>query len=423
MTGERRNFWIGAVNGALYNFGDAYIRGSTVIPAFIQKLTSSGILIGLASIFEEFWWYLPQLFVSRYLVDKPKVLKYYVMASAFRAVSLWGLAASVFIIGSGHPKLLLTAFFLFFWIYSCGGGYAGVAFMEVVGKVVKPEKRGSFFGFRLTVGGTLAFLSGIFIIRKILESLPFPENFGTLFLIAGIIIPVALFIFSRIDEPEILKRPRKRDAFLHVKHGLSIVKKDRSFKKYFVYRILMGAWGLGMPFYIIFARERLGIPIEMVGVYVAVEFIGYTSLNLVWAYISNNLGNRIINIAISFTGILTPVIVGVASIYEMTGYQYSIVFFVLGVISSGLRMGGLNYLLEISPVEERPTYIGVMNTVTALTILLAPMGGLILDFTSFEVLYGIVLALALASAVSSLYLDEPRVTRRRAITVPEIPPS
>jgi hypothetical protein len=51
------------------------------------------------------------------------------------------------------------------------------------------------------------------------------------------------------------------------------------------------------------------------------------------------------------------------------------------------------------------------------------MGGLILDFTSFEVLYGIVLTLALASAVSSLYLDEPRVTRRRAITVPEIPPS
>jgi hypothetical protein len=47
----------------------------------------------------------------------------------------------------------------------------------------------------------------------------------------------------------------------------------------------------------------------------------------------------------------------------------------------------MNYLLEISPEAERPIYVGIMHTLTAPSVFLSAVGGIIIQLTSFRFLY------------------------------------
>lgn len=65
-------------------------------------------------------------------------------------------------------------------------------------------------------------------------------------------------------------------------------------------------------------------------------------------------------------------------------------------------------MLDVSPETERPTYLGFMNTFLAPVLLLSSLGGLIIEKTSYEVLFSIVIIAAVAALVFSLQLEEPR---------------
>ena len=69
-------------------------------------------------------------------------------------------------------------------------------------------------------------------------------------------------------------------------------------------------------------------------------------------------------------------------------------------------------MLDVSPDAERPTYLGFMNTFLAPVLLLSSIGGLIIQKTSYDVLFGLVIAAGIASLIFSLQLEEPRTDSR-----------
>jgi hypothetical protein len=77
---------------------------------------------------------------------------------------------------------------------------------------------------------------------------------------------------------------------------------------------------------------------------------------------------------------------------------------------SGIRTGYYSFLLAIAPPQERPTYVGMMNTFIAPTLLFSGIGGLILDVSSYTVLFLIALFFGLLAVMFSRKLQEPRST-------------
>ena len=58
-------------------------------------------------------------------------------------------------------------------------------------------------------------------------------------------------------------------------------------------------------------------------------------------------------------------------------------------------IAGSSYLLEMSPKERRPTYVGFMNTITFPFTFLAPMvAGLLVKFISYEFVFGLCICAA-----------------------------
>ena len=86
-------------------------------------------------------------------------------------------------------------------------------------------------------------------------------------------------------------------------------------------------------------------------------------------------------------------------------------FFLSAAVDSGVGNGGINYALEIVPEGERPTYVGLMNTLLAAALGLAALAGGLRDIVGYQGLYTLTLVVALASLGMILRLPEPRGRR------------
>jgi MFS family permease len=132
--------------------------------------------------------------------------------------------------------------------------------------------------------------------------------------------------------------------------------------------------------------------------------------NVVWGYISNRRGNKLVLVAVSGVAVLCPVLalLGVHFLPGLPLVSLGAVFFLIGSSWGGLGLGYNNYLLDVSPDDQRPAYLGFMNTFLAPALLLSAVGGLIIDWTSYEVLFAIAGGAGLAALVFALELEEPR---------------
>ena len=404
----KRNFFFGVSNGVFFNFAWAFISTTTVLPLFISSLTSSQLLIGLASTLESLGWFLPQVAIAAITLHRTNQKPVYMKAAVLRAASFLLFAVLVLVLGRQHSTYLLWAFFLLFSVYSFGGGLGGVAFMDMVGKSIPAEKRGSFFGMRMLVGGGLSALAGL-LIQRILSAYDFPHNFGVLFLIASVLIILALACVGMMREPVASVKPERNTIKENLLAGFSIAKADRTYRMLLLVRVAIGCYVMGLPFYIIYASKFLHIPSSMAGVFLSVQMVGYLSSNLLWAYLSDRRRNRLVLVYCAFFSSACPLLVLFSILLSIPLWLYGAVFFFLGATISGLDMGYLNYLLEIAPEEKRPIYLGFLNTVIGPTIFLSAVGGLIIQVSSFAFLYALVLALSLVAILFSLRLKNMKV--------------
>ncbi len=403
----KRNFFLGVANGVLFNFAWAFTSTSTVLPLFISKLTSSQMLIGLASTLEALGWFLPQIAVAAVTLHRKNQKPVYLKTAFLRGGSFLLFSILVFPLGKENPTLLLLTFFLLFSIYSFGGGLAGVSFTDIVGKTIPAQKRGSFFGMRMFFGGGLSALAG-FLIHRILKNYDFPDNFGILFLLASALIILALLCFCMVQEPPTKRRGERKGIKENLLLGFQIAKTNKSFRMLLWTRVAIGSYVMGLPFYIIYAKEYLLIPASLAGIFLTVQMVGYLSSNLLWGYLSNRKNNRLVLILSALFSSVGPLLVLFSMAFGIPLWVYGAIFFFLGATISGLDIGYMNYLLEIAPEDKRPIYVGFLNTVVGPTIFLSAVGGLIIQIFSFGFLYVSLFLISSFSVLLSLSLKRRR---------------
>jgi hypothetical protein len=91
-----------------------------------------------------------------------------------------------------------------------------------------------------------------------------------------------------------------------------------------------------------------------------------------------------------------------------TTVLYGWVFLTMGITISSSMLGYFNYALELAPAGQRPTYIGLFNTIGGLLVVLPTVGGLLLRVTSYGVLFGVTATVIGAAFLLSLTLPSAR---------------
>ncbi len=162
----------------------------------------------------------------------------------------------------------------------------------------------------------------------------------------------------------------------------------------------MGFLAMPLPFYILYAKETVGISGAMVGVFLSVQMAGSIVSSAVAGYVSDHCGPKLVIIATLVSGILAPVL-AISSVSKSV-WIYGIVFFAVGWTIGSSWIGLTNFLLEMAGPRERRTFIGAMNTASAPTMFLPLVGGLIVQVVSYRAVFAVtalafMIALALAT--------------------------
>jgi MFS family permease len=413
----RRNYRLGVINGVLFALGDSLSSAGLVLALLVRQLGGSLALVGLLPALQTGGFLLPQLLVGGRLQAMPYKLPLYRRAAVARLSAFAAMLVAIVATSVVPPSTGLWLIIACYCVFNFGGGTSTLAFQDVVAKVIPPRRRGSFFGTRQLFGGLLAFAIVGPLVRWLLgesSPLPFPFNFAVLCALALVSFIVGLGAFAIVKEPPQTQLGPRMRVIEGLRRAPAILRANANYRWFIISRMLTRVGQIAEPFYIIYAIEKLGLPASVAGVYLALRAISGALSNLVWSRISERQGTRRL---ILLTGVLIvlapalalagPALSGTIGL-EDTGLLIAmgLVFLVAGVATDGAGISGNTYLLEIVPEAERPTYIGLANTILGVVTFLPVLGGWLVTNIGYSGTFGIGVAFALLGLVASYQLNE-----------------
>ena len=403
----RRNFFALLGDYVAFGVGAAFAGVTTVIPDYIARLTDSPIVVGLFLTIADGAWLLPQLVFANLLVNKRRK-KPYVIWSGVLGRPMWLLYAAALFLGlARYPILAVALLFLLYLIFLGSDSLAAVAWFDILGKAIPEQRRGRLLGLAQVLQGVLAIGAGAIVAALLGGSgPPFPVNYAAVFSLAGAWYLLSLGCFLPVVEPDeavVEARPAWRD---YLPQLAGVLREDRTFRRLAVVRLLSGFDMLAWSFYVLFATRELGLPPATVGLFVAVQTAGTIVGSAFLGMISDRAGShRVIQVATA-VGVAAPLVglglaLGGAGSGPLTVVLCGLIFFILGIVGSSFMLGQLNYVLDLAPAGRRPVYVGLLNTLGGAIVVLPPLGGLLLEQTSYAVLFGLTAAVVVVGHIAS----------------------
>ena len=199
---QQRNMLAGIVHGTFFNMAQAFAEPFALLPLFLAGFTSSKLVIGLIIGLMQAAAVLPQLLMSRLLRCRPQTSKPLMLVGIWTRCGVWGILGVFALMSSEQSLSLLWASIILVSLYSFAGGIAVLPFNRIISETILPEKRSSFFGWRLFFGGFMAMIAG-FLVKFVLGSdrILWPKNFGVLFLFSFVTLIIAYTAMSMFKFP------------------------------------------------------------------------------------------------------------------------------------------------------------------------------------------------------------------------------
>ncbi len=399
----RRNSWLLVINGGMVMMSYTFISSDLVMPAFVQTLTTSSILVGMAGALMRMGWAWPQVFISRIIEPKPRKMPLLIWAGMARSVMWIFVGVMTIFFGGLKPAIFLSLFMVFYALGTSLMGVMSVPWMDLMGKAIPASDRAKVFALRRFSGGVMSMVAGVLIsyVLSAQSGLSFPNNYAVLFMLSGMGTTMAVLTFGMIREP-IEKRTRAQLSLKnYLLSGLSLMKDDVNFRRLCMVQFLWGFSMMGGPFYMPYAISGLGIGAVYIGFYVTAMQFSAVFSNVAWAWVGRYKGNQALFLygtCLLALSILVPICIvyvpdrtiwfwGTEVNLRVVVYAFTFIF--SGAAQSGMYSGRMTYVLDIAPADRRPTYTSFMNMFMFPQGLLPLLAGVLVAWISYQNLFRI----------------------------------
>jgi MFS family permease len=404
----RRPFVLGVLNGALFRLSAVFVDPNTVLALLIATITGSNALVGGVAAVAYLGPVLPKVFVAGRIPGIKNKMRYYHMSFAVRAPTLI-LMTVVVATFPNSPLVVSSLIIVLYLIFTSGGGFAYIPFMEVVSDTIKPSQRSTFFALRAFFGLLLGVLGG-YAVKVILsspEKYPFPTNYVTLLSLGTIFAVMALTSWSFVKDPAIEWRRERTSLGDTLRKARRIIGEDRVYRRYIAFRAMISLASVSGPFYILHASIGLDLGIGVAGLLIMSMTTGGLVSNLFWGRLGDRKGTRILMVA---GAMLLGCVPGSALLSNLWQTQAAAMttFAIMGLANAGIDIALTNYLLDHSEPESRPVYMAFTQIVVSAFAVAPIAGGFLAESFGYEPLFAISLAASAAAAILSLRLPEPR---------------
>ena len=402
-----RTYIIFIWHGAFLALTMSMLDFNTVFPALVSNLTESKIVFGILYSVMLGTPYVFNIIISSLMHTHRFKKKILLLGIYLRSFSFLGMAIFTWFFGRQFPMLVVASFFLWVFLFAISGGFAGMAYSDIIGKLVMKGKRGRLFSSRQFAMSTFSFLGGLIILNIFtLQRLPFPSNYTITLIIgcAGLLVASIAFWFIR-EPPSFVKDKEKVSFKLFIKKVPSILKKDKEFTRFIIVENMSSFSLMIFPFYMLYAKDTFAINEAYVGRYLIFQTIGAIISNFLWGVISNRWSSKMIVRACILIGTLVPLLAIILS--KVGPNYYSIVFFFVGFLISGRQVGFESYLLDIAPSDNRIIYLGIRGTMNISIVLMPIIGGYFITYIGY---YPTFIIVALIMFAALILLGRQRVS-------------
>jgi MFS family permease len=242
----------------------------------------------------------------------------------------------------------------------------------------------------------------------------FPNNYAWLFLLGFVMLALSLLSISFLVEERRSATSKVLSWREYLPQLVAVFKQDPVFRRLILARQLSGLSSLAIPFYMPYALEALGLPSRVAGRYTSIGVLGSIVAALTFGWLNERYGSkRVILLSLTLAVLVPSMALLLPMLFSepaVLAWGYGLVFFFLSALMSSMMPGWMTYVLEWAPAAQRPTYVGLTNTLNGITSLFATLGGLILQWSgnNYRLLFVITgLALLIAWPLP-LSLPEPR---------------
>lgn len=373
----------------------------TVIPAMLIQSGGkpwhlgimTAILVGGAGFF--------QLVFSGTISAKSYKKKLLIGGISLRIFALFALSILFFSTQMINPGYIIALIFIFILMFSVSGSFAGVSYIDILGKSVTKQMRKNFFGLKETFASIGIFISAI-IVRHLLKELNYPTNYALLFFVAASLLFIASFGFWNIREvPSVIKEPKK-NFFKLIQAIPRFLKDDSNLKNYLV---IINSLGLGMtllPFFILFAKDNFELTDKMIGNFLIFRVSGMLFSGLFFYKFSQKINFKKLSVIGSILGTLIP---WIGLLMANDPAWYPIIFLFSGFYVSVYKIVKDGILIEISNSDNRSIYTGIGGAGNILPLLFPVFAGIIISKTGYIPVFIIVSMVVLTSIFFSMKLD------------------
>ena len=185
-------------------------------------------------------------------------------------------------------------------------------------------------------------------------------------------------------EPESLTVKRGQGLGDYLRSLPRVIRQDRAYLRYLGARAIVLLGSMATGFYMVYGAERFGIAERDVGLVTALLVGSQAVSNLLWGIVADRIGHKRVLIG-------EAVCVGLAAAvayFAVSPTWLWVTFILMGIGVAASGVSALTIVLEYSGPEERPTYIGLTNTMLAPVAVLAPiLGGWLAGWRGYETMF------------------------------------
>lgn len=400
----RFNIVVNVLDGSFFGFGLGFASFTMILPLFVSQITNSAILIGLVPAIHSMFWQIPQLFMARKVSSLPKIKPHILKMTLNERFPFLCLAFVAWFLPYLNKNTALVVIFLLLIWQGMGAGLTGNGWQSMLAKVIPSKTRARFFGMQSAASNLLssvgAVLAGFLLQNSILHI-----GYAECFLIAFIFMMCSMFFLGLTREPVSAKPKIEQDPVPLSKAVREILRKDKTFLGFLVSRLFFQFGMMSFAFYIVYGVEFLKMSTAYAGIMASIILITQVVSNPILGWIADRWGH----LPVLVFGALAAMLSALAAWYITSIYIFPLVMILDGLAATTFWTIGIAYTLEFGTDDNRPTYVGILNTLGAPAAILAPLvGGWLADTFSYSTTFFVSALLSLLTVVILISMGKPK---------------
>jgi len=410
----RNNFTVNMLDGGFFGMALGFASFITIIPLFVSQMTDSALLIGLIPAIHSAGWQLPQLLtadqLSRVKRFKPSVL----WATIHERLPILGLAGVAWFLPQMNTQTALALTFLLLIWQGLGGGFTANAWTNLVSKIIPANLHGTFFGMQTAAFTGMEAIAAI-LAGLILERFDSPLDFTICFLAAVLAMVISYFTLMLAREPDATPQATNELPSNFWKESRRILRSNRNFVTFLGVRSLSQFATMALSFYTIYAVWHFGVSEFTAGVMTTSFLVANILASLVMGRLADRWSPRMVMSLGALGASLSALTAWLAP--SATWFYLALILASTGIVATWTIPVPLTN--QFSSESERPFYIGLSNSLTAPSAILAPiLGGWLADVFGFQATFFVSTVSGLLMAAILFFVMEDPLRKQSIIAQP-----